>query len=38
MKLPTLEFETKNFFKYGINDFYLKNYEHHAKIEAEMNV
>ena len=37
-KLPKLNFETKNFFKYNINDFKLINYEHHPKIDAFMNV
>ncbi len=38
MELPTLNFETKNFFKYGVNDFNLSNYKYHPKIEAPMNV
>ena len=38
MELPTLNFETKNFFEYGINDFNLSNYNYHPKIEAAMNV
>ena len=38
MKLPTLNFETNNFFEYGINDFNLTNYNYHPKIEAPMNV
>jgi len=38
MELPTLNFETKNFFEYGINDFNLSNYNYHPKIEADMNV
>ena len=38
MELPTLNFETKNFFEYGINDFNLNNYNYHPKIEAAMNV
>ena len=36
--LPTLEFKTKNFFDYGVNDFTLSNYNYHPKIEARMNV
>ena len=38
MELPTLNFETKNFFEYSINDFNLSNYNYHPKIEAAMNV
>ena len=38
MELPALNFETNNFFEYGINDFYLTNYNYHPKIEAPMNV
>ena len=38
MNLPTLNFETNNFFEYGINDFNLDNYNYHPKIEAPMNV
>ena len=38
MQLPTLKFETKNFFEYGIHDFKLNNYKYHPKIEASMNV
>ena len=38
MDLPTLKFETKNFFEYDINDFKLNNYNYHPKIEAPMNV
>ena len=38
MELPTLNFETNNFFEYGINDFNLSNYNYHPKIEAPMNV
>jgi len=38
MELPTLSFETKNFFEYSINDFNLNNYKYHSKIEAPMNV
>ena len=34
----TLDFQTKNFFEYKVNDFKLINYEHHPKIEANMNV
>ena len=37
-KLPELQFETKDFFKYNVNDFKLINYEHHEKIDALMNV
>ena len=37
-KLPELQFETKNFYKYNVNDFKLVNYEHHEKIDASMNV
>jgi len=37
-KLPTLKFDTKNFFEYRVNDFKLINYEHHPKITASMNV
>ena len=36
--LPSLEFETKNFYKYKVDDFKLLNYEHYPKIEATMNV
>ena len=36
--LPTLEFKTKNFFDYGVNDFTLSNYNYHPKIEARMSV
>ncbi len=36
--LPTLEFKTKNFFDYGVNDFTLSNYNCHPKIEARMSV
>ncbi len=36
--LPTLRFETKNFFNYNVNDFELINYNHHPKIDASMNV
>ena len=37
-KLPELHFETKDFFKYNVNDFKLMNYQHHEKIDALMNV
>ena len=37
-KLPILDFETKNFYNYNVNDFKLLDYEHHPKIEASMNV
>ena len=37
-KLPTLDFQTKNFYDYKVNDFKLINYEHHPKIEASMNI
>ena len=37
-KLPILDFETKNFYDYNVNDFKLLDYEHHPKIEASMNV
>ena len=37
-KLPSLNFETKNFYKYKVDDFKLLNYEYHPKIEATMNV
>ena len=36
--LPILEFKTKNFYKYNVNDFILKGYNYHPKIEASMNV
>mgnify|MGYP001394178724 CR=1 FL=1 len=36
--LPTLVFETKNFYDYKVNDFILKNYQYHPKIEATMNI
>ena len=36
--LPTLNFKTKNFFEYNVNDFQLNNYDYHPKIEAKMNV
>ena len=37
-KLPQLDFETKSFYSYNVNDFKLLDYEHHPKIEATMNV
>ena len=37
-KLPTLKFDTKNFYNYNVNDFNLINYEYYPKIEAKMNV
>ena len=37
-KLSSLEFKTKNFYSYKVGDFILKDYEHHPKIDAEMNV
>ena len=37
-ELPILDFKTKNFFDYNVNDFKLLNYEYHSKIEAKMNV
>ena len=37
-ELPRLEFKTKDFYKYNVNDFELLNYQHHPKIEATMNV
>ena len=37
-KLPTLYFDTKNFYDYTVSDFKLIDYEHHPKIEATMNV
>ena len=37
-ELPRLEFKTKDFYKYNLNDFELLNYQHHPKIEATMNV
>jgi len=36
--LPILEFDSKNIFKYTVNDFKLKNYDCHPAIKAEMNV
>ena len=37
-ELPRLEFKTKDFYKYNVNDFELLNYQHFPKIEATMNV
>ncbi len=37
-ELTSLNFETKNFYDYNVNDFKLENYIHHPKIEATMNV
>jgi len=37
-ELPGLEFKTKDFYKYNVNDFELLNYRHYPKIEATMNV
>ena len=37
-RLPALDFETKSFYDYKVNDFNLINYQHHPKIEANMNV
>ena len=37
-KLPELHFETKDIYKYNVNDFKLINYQHHEKIDAPMNV
>ena len=37
-ELPRLEFKTKDFYKYNVNDFELLNYQHHPRIEATMNV
>ena len=37
-EIPKLEFKTKKFFEYGVNDFKLIDYQHHPKIEASMNV
>ena len=37
-QLPTLEFLAKKINDYKINDFELRNYEHHPKITAPMNV
>ncbi len=36
--LPILDFKTKNFYEYNIDDFKLLNYSHHPKIEARMNI
>ena len=36
--LPKLNFETKNFYEYKINDFQLIDYSYHPKLEAKMNV
>jgi len=36
--LPTVEFQTKNIYKYKTEDFKLINYDPHPKIIAEMNV
>ncbi len=37
-KLASLNFKTKNFFEYNVDDFKLINYDYHPKIEANMNV
>ena len=37
-ELPRLEFKTKDFYKYNVNDFELLNYRYYPKIEATMNV
>ena len=37
-KLPKLFFNTKNFFKYSLSDFILKNYNPQSTIKAQMNV
>ena len=37
-ELPTLDFKTKDFFSYNVNDFKLNKYDYHPKIEATMNV
>ena len=37
-KMPSKQFETKDFFKYNVDDFKLVNYQHHEKIDAMMNV
>ena len=37
-ELPRLEFKTKDFYKYNVNDFELLNYQHHPRIDATMNV
>ncbi len=36
--IPTLHFDTKDFYSYSVNDFKLLKYEYHPKIEASMNV
>ena len=36
--LPSVEFETKNIYKYKTDDFKLLNYDPHPKIIAQMNV
>tara|TARA_Y100000590_G_scaffold413140_1_gene508692 strand:- start:748 stop:1578 length:831 start_codon:yes stop_codon:yes gene_type:complete len=38
LKLPTLEFKSKEFFSYNVDDFNLKNYDSYSSIKAEMNV
>ena len=37
-KLPNIQFNTNNLFKYSVNDFKLINYDYHPTIVAEMNV
>ncbi len=37
-ELPSLDFNTKNFYDYNVDDFKLIDYKYHPKIEAEMNV
>ena len=37
-ELPKLDFKTKDFYNYNVNDFKLINYEHHPKIKATMNI
>ena len=37
-KLPTLIFNKKDFYKYSLNDFSLKDYNPQSTIRAEMNV
>ena len=37
-KLSQLQFKTKNFFDYKVDDFILVDYEYHPKLEAVMNV
>ena len=37
-KLPKLNFNKKNIFKYELNDFTLEDYSHHPAIKALMNV